>query len=294
MTKGLKSSNTKWILFLSSDSEPEDRHVYDLAFGLKCLEDAGISASDISIYIDGSDRSHLSSQMALGSQNNHAIKKTFDFFSDLNHNDVENIVLFVTGHGSIQGIAAAPPIKPHALVNAIKAAPGLTRAVIYLGQCYAGIFNYVKAGSQGKGDPCVILAGATNLHSSLSSSTTEQLVGGDVTWPANLFLLHAFKWITSPTDVDGDGRATVIDSFKYAGAMSNDDNKRLKGGFTYSLPSLHQDHENALYKFRSTNDQNDELSLKAAEAKYVQALDILHTHQESWILNSIPAQLVEF
>ena len=294
MTNGLKSSNTKWILFLASIGQPEDRHVNDLAFGLYCLENAGISANDISIYIDGPDRSLLSSLIAVGSQHGYVIKETPDFFADLNNNSAKNIVLFVTGHGSIHGISAALPIKPYTLVNAIKGAPGLNQAVVYLGQCYAGIFNYVMVGSKGKGDPCVILAGATNLHSSLSSATTEQLLGRPLAWQANLFLLHAFKWITSPIDVDGDGLTTVMDSFKYAGAMSNDDNKYLKSIYTYRIPSLHENYESARKKFEETKDPGDELMMKAQDTNYSLALDILHTHQESWILNSIPAQLIEF
>ena len=52
---GLLADKTKWVLFLASSSEPEDRHVSDLAFGIYCLENRGINPADIFIYIDGNN-----------------------------------------------------------------------------------------------------------------------------------------------------------------------------------------------------------------------------------------------
>lgn len=56
---GLMQDATKWVLFLASPEEPEERHVLDLAFGLHCLESAGVSSENIEIYIDGDNRQNI-------------------------------------------------------------------------------------------------------------------------------------------------------------------------------------------------------------------------------------------
>ncbi|MFA8324182.1 hypothetical protein [Burkholderia ubonensis] len=294
----LIKNKTKWVLFLSSSGEAEERHIMDLAFGLQCLESAGIGVADIFIYVDGKDRKSISQWIANGSKSSISIKESKDFFVDQANNTYEHMVMFVTGHGSIRGIDAINPVTPDALLACLKKSPNLIDAVVYLGQCHAGIFNYVGAGKKKNGaggyDPDIIFIGATNLHESLSSSTTEKLVAGDLTWLANLFLLHVFKWISSPVDVDGDGRLTVMDSYKYAGVMSNDKNKSIKTlSFVRSI-GLHERWADA----KKIDDQNStmatKLSLKAIEDQYVNELSIRYIHQECWILNSLPAQQIEY
>lgn len=107
---GLISGNTKWVLFLSSASDAEDRHVWDLAFGLLCLESAGVRHQDIFIYIDGQDRQLFTQIISSGSAKQHTIKESKDYFTDKANNTYENMVMFVTGHGGIDGIDAANPI----------------------------------------------------------------------------------------------------------------------------------------------------------------------------------------
>ncbi|WP_434033357.1 hypothetical protein [Cupriavidus sp. a3] len=293
---GLRKDNTKWVLFLSSAREPDSRHVNDLVFGLQCLEAAGVQAKDIFIYIDGANRALISNFMSNGTRSAIPIKTSADFFVDLQVNSHESMVMFVTGHGGIDGIDANPPITPHKLLSGIKSAPHLNRAVIYLGQCHAGIFNYIGAGRKGKEgghDPDVIFIGATNLHESLSSSTTETLVNGPLTWVANLFLLHVFKWISNPVDVDGDGRVTVMDSYKYAGVLSNMKSKQIKGQSFVESINLHQRWVAASAADQAHSTPQTQLALKSVEMQYDSQLQIRYVHQECWILNAIPAQQVE-
>lgn len=295
---GLVKNNTKWVLFLSASGEPEERHVLDLAFGLKCLEVAGVSQADISIYIDGKDRQLISQLITNGSSNPPSIKESKDFPSDQTKNAHENMVMFVTGHGGIEGIDAPKPITPYALLQQIKGAPSLKQAVLYLGQCHAGVFNYIGAGrrlaaAEGS-EPELIIVGATNLHNSLSASTQEALVNGPVNWIANLFLLHVFKWISNPMDIDGDGRTTVIDSYKYAGAMSNGANKNIKiQSFVRSL-ELHPKWIAAQSAYQSNPNSQTQLTMDALQTQYEAVLDAQYTHQECWILNAIPAQAIEY
>lgn len=286
--------DTRWVLFLSSNGRPEDRHIQDLAFGLYCLESAGIDKKSISIYIDGPDRHLISQLISTGSLNTHQVHEANDFFAHQAANISKNIVIFVTGHGSIDGIDGSTPISPYKLISCIKDSPNLERAVVYLGQCYAGVFNYVGAGSnhgQGQKNVNVVLMGATSLHESISSSTTENLPAGQMQWLANIFLLHVFKWISTPKDVDGDGKKTIIDSYKYAGVVSNMQNKEIKMGSFVRCVDLHAKYFSA----KEECDQNPSdamlaLKMQAYDSQYQQELQIGYIHQECWILNAVPAQ----
>lgn len=296
----LLSQRTKWVLFLSGPN-PEERHIWDLVFGLMCLERAGVSHNDIFLYIDDS-MDKLSSFLAMGTTHSYQVKTSEMFFTEASQNIHKNLVMFITGHGSPEGIHGAQPIAPSKLVSTIKGMPSLDNAIVYLGQCYAGLFNYVKAGRAGGGankEAEIILIGATNLHESLSHPTKEEFLTDSIAWPANLFLLHVFKWITSPIDVDGDGQITVMDSYKYAGVYSNMSNKRFKTrGFTQMIDQ-HQEYKKceAAAKIVTGNwvaDMLSELELKAANEKYQNSLNVHYVHQECWILNSYPAQKIAF
>lgn len=294
---GLIKDNTKWVLFLSARGEPEHRHIYDLAFGLYCLETAGVDIADIFIYIDGSDRVSIGNFMKNGSRGNFTVKESKYFFDDQKNNKYENMVMFVTGHGGIDGIDAAPPITPYRLLDGIKSSPSLKQAVVYLGQCYAGIFNYVgagkKMGAQVVGGPDVILIGATNLHESISSPTQEQFVVGVLPWSANLFLLHVFKWFSKPVDVDGDGKMTIMDSYKYAGVGSNGRNKSMKTSTLAQSVILQSNWINAQNAYNASPSILTKIAADAAYAQYEMVLSILYVHQECWVLNAVPAQGVE-
>jgi hypothetical protein len=293
----LIGGNTRWVLFLSSRADAEPRHVQDLAFGVMCLEQAGVSIKNIDIYVDGSDRVSIDNFIKSGTASPVTVKRSKDFFTDQAKNTHENLVMFVTGHGCLEGLDADPLITPHGLLNSIKSSPNLKQAIVYLGQCYAGIFNYIGAGSKSLGngvsDPDVIFIGATNLHESLSHSTSETLVTGPQNWPANLFLLFAFKWFLNPVDVDGDGKHTIIDSYKFAGVISNAWNKQLKA---QSFPQTHDLQK----KWEAAKDAHDhsasptnQANLDAAATLYKKHLEVMYVHQECWILNAIPSQRIE-
>lgn len=295
----LTQSKTRWVLFLSaSTQDPENRHIYDLAFGLMCLERANIPASQISVYVDGQNRQNIQSLLSVATNQTYVVKLSADFFTDMTKNTDENLMMFVTGHGSEQGIDAAQPITPHMLLNTLKSSPALEKAVVYLGQCYAGVFNYVNAG-RGRGSdfsgPEVIFIGATNLHESLSCSTAEVFPSGEIHWVANLFLLHVFKWISNPVDIDGDGHHTIMDSYKYAGVLSNRSHKKSKANTFSSMIELHAQLKAAHTTASSSTgnaqqDQKNKLTLISIHQQYQEQLGINYVHQECWILNSYPAQ----
>lgn len=293
----LMKDNTKWVMFLASNGDPEDRHVSDLAFGVYCLESAGINPKDIYLYIDGQNRTMIEKLISVGSSHPYEIGTTQDFFISSKNNTYTKLVMFITGHGSIEGIDAQRPITPYTLLNCIKTTPNLTQSIVYLGQCYAGTFNYIGAGKGRKkesgNDPDVIFIGATNLHESLSSSTTESMTIGNYTWVANLFLLYVFKWLSRPIDVDGDGRLTVIDSYKYAGVSSNAMNKNIKINSFVTTLDLHERWTIAKNNYSNSPSTQTLLAFQSIHTIYITNLTVNYTHQECWILNAIPAQSIE-
>lgn len=295
---GLIAGNTHWVLFLPCQNEPDDRHVQDLVHGIFCLESCGISPKNISIYIDGSNRQNFDRLISIGAQNQYNIKVTSDFFNDCDHNTHENLVIFVTGHGSMNGLDSSPTITPYKLLDRLKKTPNLKQGIIYLGQCFAGVFNYLPAGKRhfkSSEDPEIIFIGATSLHESLSTPTTENIKGIDYPWVANQFLYHVFKWISAPQDIDGDGKHTVIDSYKYAGISSNLTNRRFKIGAFVSSVDLHEKWNAAKKEHEADNTNLGKLlTFRALDQQYYEKLNLNYIHQECWILNSVPAQSIEF
>ncbi|EMC1013077.1 caspase family protein [Enterobacter bugandensis] len=298
----LRSERTKWVMFLPcSGIEADFRHVADLVFGVMCLEKAGVNPQDIFIYIDSPGRNFDGAFMS-ASTHGFVSKPTPEFFNDLLANDYDNLVMFVTGHGGPDGIDAAQPITPNQLLKALKSTPNLKNAIIYLGQCFAGTFNFVSAGRVNKDDasPDVILVGATNLQESLSHGTTETFITGEqFPWSANVFLLHVFKWMSSPTDVDGDGVYTVMDSYKHAGIFTNMINKKIKNDGFSDILDMHAECGRlkklaAVITGVAQVDFQNQLDYNASQVKYDNLLAIHHVNQECWILNSRPAQLIEF
>lgn len=207
--------------------------------------------------------------------------------------------MFVSGHGSPYGMDGAQPITPNRLLNALKNTHNLNNVIVYLGQCFAGTFNYVNAGRGNGTGPEIIIAGATNLHESLSLSTTEKFLLIEFPWYANVFLLHVFKWMSRPFDVDGDGAYTIMDSYKHAGMWSNYSNKQYKTNGFMKIIDEYNEYKRlkAIADHDSGNDDinaDNALNSKAKYEIYINQLDLHYIHQECWILNSRPAQSIEF
>ncbi|WP_368766737.1 hypothetical protein [Enterobacter hormaechei] len=295
----LRSQRTQWVMFLPC-TKPTDllRHVMDLVYGVYCLEQAGVDPQHIHIYIDSCGQ-NTDSSFSEASVYPYQSKPTAEFFSDLNQNTYENLVMFVTGHGGLFGLDADPPISPSRIITALKATPNLQTAVLYLGQCFAGTFNFVNAG-KGEGENLeIILAGATNLQESLSLSTSQQFLNQRLPWLANVFLLNVFNWFLEPKDIDGDGKVTIMDSYKFAGILTNLINKQGKNGGFVMIMDMLQDYRDArdLAGIDTGDPQVNMANKVNSEAKYrqcIQQLGLHHIHQECWILNSRPAQKLEF
>jgi hypothetical protein len=302
---GLLTECTNWIFLLPANPEAEDRHIYDVAYGVFCLEQKGIKPEDITIIIDG-DRGRITALLQIASMYKYQIFNSSDINTIFQNNTYDNVALFVTGHGSINGLASNFPIKPYPLLHTIRTAPGLKYGVIYLGQCYAGIFNYMQVKNSSRKriaqtEAPLVIIGATNLYESISTMTTEKFLQTKNSWNANMFLFNLFQWILNPIDADGDDKYTVMDSYKCAGTNTNDLYKKLKltdnirtRNITFDIDNLVRECESLKSSGRMLEFMTKQLQLQAILKIYGDSLNIRFNHQEPWILNATLAQDIEF
>jgi hypothetical protein len=279
----IKFNDIQWFFLLPSSKQAEKRHVYDILYGVFSLEQCGILPNNISVFIDGPNRDIISEDMKYASKNVYDIGTTISFFSYLANHRIKSMILFVTGEGSLEGLG--PNIKPMVFLNAIRGIRGLSKAIIYFGQCYSGIFNHLKVYN----NPNIVLIGATNLSQSISYMMSFQTVKGEQRKVLNLFLYYVFEWLTNLIDVDGDSSYSILDSYKYASSKTNDLIIRIKSSkLLYSVEigerieklkdKLKTDLEDAEYDRLSTK-------LLCHEQAYILALDISFNCHEPWISN---------
>lgn len=279
----LGPGNCCWIFVAASQ---EDRHLHDIIFGVHSLRGRGIADKDVYIFID-----HVNGAAELAkykiTDNVHHLKDFHTAFKAIP--DYESLFLTVTGHGVKDGIQCSDSkitfnLKPHELIAAVQSKTSLKCAALALCQCYAGVFNFMEVSKHP--ETCII--GATSLHNSSSWTMKAPTPIPDVTgtnplvdWGANVFMFYLFKWLSAPSDVDGDGKNSINDAFKFAGVETNEWILTQK-----SVLSFQQDEW--LYKKKA------QLSapglpppLRDAIARVIESnLQIFHLHQEPWILHS--------
>ena len=210
-------------------------------------------------------------------------------------------LLFLPVMGDEKGIMGRKVIQPEPFYKLIRERGELKNVVVVLGQCYAGVFNYTNARAYRDKEtgeqlsPNMIVLGATNLHESISTPFTGTSLCGDRIWVANTFLAFFFGWIRDPRDIDGDGRYSVTDAFKYAAIFSNRLHKKAKGlGVIEGLVAYDKFKE--VGQSLDSNPKNEQLNLELKSlAKVIEnELDTRFVHQESWILNVEKARELEF
>lgn len=199
----------------------------------------------------------------------------------------DNAVVFVIGHGSINGLDSELPIKPFLFYKKFQVISKLKKVIFYFGQCYSGVFNQIPLkthlGLKRFKLPNIIAIGCTGLFPSLSTSVTVE----NVTWVANIFLIYVFNWISNPIDIDGDGHFSVIDSFKIATFYTNNAITDIKKNDT--VQNLLQ--QNQLTKLISslsnpTLSRNEQDNIRLEIQALEKMLEIRYITQESWILNT--------
>lgn len=288
---GLLNKTTRWIFLLPNpiSHKIDERHIHDIAFGVKCLLKAGIIYSNIDIFID-----------------NNPVDLTnyyFDYFETprpaqvyhtkqlkkiISTNKKKFAVIFVTGHGSSEGMVADNPIKPFELYKIFQEAPNLKKTVFYFGQCFAGIFNYMPLthhlNLQGKLTNNITAIGATGFTPSIS--LRKNLPNGKV-YDANIFLLYIYQWILQKKDIDGDGLLSVMDSFKYATIETY---KELHTSEKQHLLQSVVGVEKLLKTLQETDTTklslSDKLKIEIQEKALQDNLEFYKISQEPWILNA--------
>jgi hypothetical protein len=286
----ITTTNTCWV-FLSGSSEA--RHLHDIVFANDVLRKRGVPTQNILVFND-----HPADQLHLAP---YGIINTFtsgDLARELaKRQGFEFLVAVVTGHGDPSGISTGSnsSINPAEISAAVRGCPGIKAGILILGQCFAGLFHYINAGTP---NPPLCVVGATNLNPSLSSLVTlraalKKIDGSDglQSWIANIFLLHFFAWLITPRDVDGDGRSTLMDAYRHSGVHANSHLRETKR-------TLHMEVERLRIQVGGLSSQPltpaTQLQIQAIGQQLEQALESLYLHQEPWILNAYLATSIQF
>lgn len=316
----IQQQRTRWVFLASTvNSSPEPRHLLDVSFGVYCLEQAGIRPDDITLIIDGDNDQFIKEHLGFGTRHERKIYKTSSINQSVPLADgYENLVLFVCGHGGPQGIASKPKcISPHILLNRIDAA-GFQRCVIYLGPCNVGVFNYMPVSTtshhKNPRETEIVVIGSTKFHSSIAMVMKEGMLDDEtVSWISNIFLHYVFRWFLGPCDIDGDGKCTIMDSYKFAGYLTNVEYKDMKkknfATLVHDIPKIEKRLASKRNAFKIYSELYEKKQRKFYEAVLAELklqidelvlrretlLDIsMFNVQEPWILNSIPAQDWEY
>lgn len=290
---GLINDNTLWVFLLPSSHEAEERHIYDVVFGVCCLLSRGVKRDDILIVIDNASIDKIAACFSCFKLPPFAIYTTNDLPALLAHNTHKNAVVFVTGHGSPSGLDAPLPIKPYNIYKVFHTAKDMKLSVFIFGQCYAGVFNHIPLATH-MGLPNVrrrhmVAIGGTGLFPSISAS----IKANGVTWNANIFLASIYLWIQNPRDIDGDNQLTVMDAFKSATINTNDCLRKIK--LSENMQSiLEQASLQRLLTEASTSDDKasaeKELEIQALQKR----LEIRYIEQTPWVLNAPVAMSTVF
>jgi hypothetical protein len=282
----ITAAGSSW-LFVSSSREP--RHLFDIVYAVDVLRKRGVPDSAISVFSD--HPKPLTFLAPFGVTQVHALQELESTAKSLA--PASTAVVVVTGHGGPFGIGDGNShVSPCSLLRVARSVPNVRACVLVLGQCFAGVFNYLDALSA----PPVVILGATNLNSSVSTAVqlknpiapVAQGAQPLASWSANLFLLRFFEWVLAPHDVDGDNDVTLVDAYKYAGALAQNEVVKGKGGLfraaqRLSLELIAMEHAGA-----------DPLQRAARSQLLEQQLELLYNHQEAWLLNAHFARIVSF
>lgn len=228
----LFSKDTKWVFICPAIGTAEPRHIYDIALGISFLLKRKIEHQDIVVIIDGTTPDIVNKIFSeFGIPTCFVILKTKDYFGLYRSNIHKNTVIFVTGHGGLEGMASEYGMKPVPFYDELKQAPNLENAVVFFGQCEAGVYNYVSLDTSKTNNCHIVAVGGADLQSSLSTP----VIIPDGKWEANVFLAKVFQWIAKPIDVDGDDCFSVMDAFKFASMTTQEICKDLEQEYNRAI-----------------------------------------------------------
>lgn len=286
----LLEPDTIWAFVSGSD---EERFLCDIIFGVNCLLHRGFPLNNILLFIDQPIGSGFASIYKF--PEDLAFFSTNEIKQQLINKKPKKLIVFVTGHGTEEGISTSLNIKPYHLLSTLKGLGDLDYALIILGQCFAGTFNFLEARSVDPVSkkvisPEICIIGATDLTFSLSVyvdiSKIDIINDFDCShnWQANIFLFHFMYFVALPIDIDGDGHISVLDIYKLTGINTT---KHLAIVKQNEIRNIFQNLLN-LTEMRSQTEAS--LLSKQFEEKAHQDLfassSMILVSQDCWILNA--------
>lgn len=274
------SEGSKFIFIATSHDHIEDRFLYDINYGIGILKSRGVTDKNITVITD----------LVIGTwvekYNNMATVK-FRESAELNYvienSECDNLFIVSSCHGSMEGIDSKTPIKPFYLNQAIKKNKYAKNILVFLGQCYAGIFNFMDVRDDEKN---IVYIGATDINTSLSS-----MLNG-CGWVANISVMALFKWLENPRDVDGDGIFSITDLYKFVSCFTNNVTNQIEKMQTSRL--IDASVSLRLEKMRLSGQGNTYMSQIVEEAIETTIKKYNVPHQNTWMLNAIAAGNMNF
>jgi len=261
-----------WV-FLCEEDGQSPRFMFDVrlfAESLKSKQD-GI---DDNMYFFASNSDAMKNLLAEKGINTDKVFHYSKFEEEMRKlNNIPFLGCVVSSHGDING---AVNIKPNQILSLIQNIPGLTDALLLLGQCYSGIFNMPR-----QSKVCVI--GASNFCPSISANIEN------IGWTANVFLYFFAKWLKNPNDVDGDGQMTLLDAYKFASYHTNNALNEIKADLSRQFHIWCTEEVKKLNNLANEilndkgNNPKDMALYKMSSMKLENLLSIYHNSQESWI-----------
>lgn len=268
------SEGSKFIFIATSHGHLEDRFLYDINYGVGILKSRGVTDESITVVTD------LPTGTWVEKYNNMKtvyFRMSADLGSVIEDAECDNLFIVSSCHGSMEGIDSTIPIKPSYLNQAIKNNKYAKNILVFLGQCYAGIFNFMDVRDEEKD---IVYIGATDVNTSFSC-----MLDG-CGWYANISVMALFEWIEKPRDVDGDGMYSITDLYKFVSCFTNNVTNQIEKIQTSHLIDA------------SVSLKIEEMRLSASEGHFMSkiirdAIEIIKNytvpHQNTWMLNAIAA-----
>lgn len=268
------SEGSKFIFIATSNGHIEDRFLYDVNYGIGILKSRGVVDDNITVITDQTKGTWVNKY-------NNMANVSFYPSSSLNflveNSECNNLFIISSCHGSLDGIDSVTPIRPFYLNQAIKKNKYAKNILVFLGQCYAGIFNFMDVRDKKRN---IVYIGATDINTSLSC----MLHGCG--WVAKISIIALFRWIENPRDVDGDGVYSVTDLYKFVSCFTNNVTNQIEKQQTSHLIDA------------SVSLKLEEMRLSALGSPFMSTIakdaieaikSYIVPHQNPWILNAIAA-----
>lgn len=273
-------SNTIFLFIITSSINVEDRFLFDTDYCIKNILARGVKTANIVIATDANFDLACAKCPDVRGVSFITSQQVASTIEQLNG---DNLIVVANCHGSIQGIDAQNAILPHTITEAVKNNQSFQNILVFFGQCYAGIYNWVDVRHDHKN---IVYIGATGFNTSLSCELKN------TTWCANISVMAFLKWLLNPIDIDGDGCQTVMDLFKYIAYVTNSVTHEIEKLQTTRLIDKIAEFK-LLDMLKQQGDTSEEM--KQLEKAAVEALKNYSVpHQDPWLLNAFSAQQIQF